>query len=67
MGRIKTKPIKRMSLGLFNKAPEMFHKDFESNKKVLGKELPGKKTRNMVAGYLTRLKKNNKKILSEDQ
>lgn len=67
MGRIKTKPIKRMALGLFGKNPEMFHKDFDSNKRVLGNEMPGKKTRNMVAGYLTRLKKNNKKILSENE
>jgi ribosomal protein S17E len=67
MGRIKTKPIKRMALGLFNKEPAIFHKDFDSNKKVLGNEMPSKKTRNMVAGYLTRLKKNNKKILSEDE
>lgn len=67
MGRIKTKPVKRMARGLFEKAPEIFHKDFESNKKLLGNEMPSKKTRNMVAGYLTRLKRNNKKILSENE
>lgn len=67
MGRIKLKPIKRMALDLFDKEPELFHKDFDSNKKVLGDEMPNKKTRNLVAGYLTRLKKNNKKILSENE
>ncbi len=67
MGRIKTKPVKRMARGLFEKDSEMFHKDFDSNKKLLGNELPSKKTRNIVAGYLTRLKKNNKKILSENE
>jgi ribosomal protein S17E len=67
MGRIKTKAIKRIALGIFGKEPGVIGSDFESNKKMLGKEMPSKKTRNMVAGYVTRLKKNDKKILEENE
>ncbi len=66
MGRIKTKAIKRTAIGLVDKQPEIFSEDFVENKKVLGEEMPSKKTRNMIAGYITRLKRNNKKILAEN-
>jgi small subunit ribosomal protein S17e len=65
MGRIKTKPNKVASHKLVNKAPELFNEDFEHNKKVLGNTMPSKKVRNIVAGYISRLKKNNKKIIQE--
>jgi len=67
MGRIKTKAIKRISRGLFAREPEMFSSDFAINKKVLGEEMSSKKNRNMIAGYIARLKKNNKKILKENE
>ena len=66
MGRIKTKAIKRASIRLIARVPEIFGEEFEHNKKVLGNTtMPSKKVRNMTAGYITRLKRNNKKILSE--
>jgi len=66
MGRIKTKPVKRASLSLVEKAPEMFDSTFEHNKKVLGREMPSKKVRNMIAGYITRFKRNTKKIIQDE-
>ncbi len=66
MGRIKTKAIKRTGRGLFEKAPEIFSKNFEENKKALGNEMSSKKNRNMVAGYISRLKKQEKKIIQEE-
>lgn len=65
MGRIKTKPIKRASSQLVSKSPELFTEDFEHNKKALGKEMPSKKVRNMIAGYIARLKKQNQKLIKE--
>ena len=65
MGRIKTKPVKRAAVGLVEKAEEMFNSEFEHNKKVLGRDMPSKKVRNMIAGYITRLKKNSKKLIAD--
>ena len=67
MGRIKTKAIKRTAIGLVDREPEMFKEEFGPNKLILGKEMPSKKVRNMIAGYITRLKRNNKKILAENE
>ena len=67
MGRIKTKAVKGTALSLFEKGRDLFSEDFEENKKTLGDSLSFKKTRNQVAGYLSRLKRNNKRILSENE
>jgi small subunit ribosomal protein S17e len=67
MGRIKTKAVKRAARELVGKDPELFREDFEYNKKVLGNSMPSKKVRNMVTGYITRLKKMNKSILKENE
>jgi ribosomal protein S17E len=67
MGRIKTKAIKGTARSLMDKADEIFEEDFDANKKVLGGEMPSKKTRNKIAGYITRLKKQNKSILPENE
>jgi small subunit ribosomal protein S17e len=66
MGRIKTKPIKRASTRLIAKSPELFTEEFNHNKRVLGNDMPSKKVRNMIAGYLARLKKHNRKIIKEE-
>jgi len=66
MGRIKTKPIKRAGAGLVEAVPELFNADFEHNKKVLGRDMPSKKVRNMIAGYISRVKKNTKKLIQEE-
>jgi len=55
MGRIKSKLIKRTGNNLLE--DDKFSGDFDSNKKVLGNLMPGKKVRNQVAGFITRKKK----------
>jgi ribosomal protein S17E len=67
MGRIKTKAIKGTAKALMDRESEIFKEDFDSNKKVLGREMPSKKTRNKIAGCITRLKKQNKSILPENE
>ena len=65
MGRIKTSLVKRTSKKLLDKSPDTFTPDFESNKKSLGKTMPSKRMRNMIAGYISRIKKNTKTIIQE--
>ncbi len=57
MGRIKTTMIKRNGNKLFNLHKDKFKKDFETNKQVLPEvaDIPSKKLRNVLAGYITRL------------
>jgi len=59
MGKIKSKLVKRTARVLINKGIE-FSEDFERNKKVLGSEMPSKKIRNQLAGFLSRLKRQEK-------
>lgn len=66
MGRIKTTLVKRTSRKVIEETPESFNKDFEQNKKSLGKTMPSKRMRNMIAGYISRIKKNTKKIIEEE-
>jgi len=63
MGRIKSTLVKRTSRQLIARSPESFDKTFEANKKALGSILPSKKTRNKIAGYIARIKKNTKTII----
>jgi len=59
MGRIKTRLIKRLSIGLLNRYFNEFKENFNENKKKLSEliDIPSKKLRNAIAGYVTRLKK----------
>ncbi|MBW2968764.1 30S ribosomal protein S17e [Candidatus Woesearchaeota archaeon] len=59
MGRIKTKLTKRLTLELLEKHRDKLTTDFESNKKLVAELMAGtsKKLRNVIAGYVTRLKK----------
>jgi len=59
MGRIKTKLIKRITLNLFRDHKEEFKQDFDENKEIVTKfaDIPSKKIRNIIAGYVTRLVK----------
>jgi ribosomal protein S17E len=66
MGRIKTKPIKRAGTELVTAVPELFNSEFNHNKKVLGRDMPSKKVRNMIAGFITRYKRNTKKIIQDE-
>ena len=67
MGRIKPKLIKRTSRQLLAKSEDSFDKEFDHNKKAIGSSLPSKKTRNKIAGYIARLKKNKKTLIDDTQ
>lgn len=60
MGRIKTKLMRRLTFDVLKEARDRLSTDFEQNKLVVGELLEGasKKIRNRVAGYATRLMKN---------
>jgi ribosomal protein S17E len=57
MGRIKSAAMKKIAKKVVAENPEEFNKDFEKNKRILRSIIAHKKTRNAVAGYVTRLKK----------
>ena len=57
MGRIKSTLIKRTAEKLLDKMPDAFTPDFDEDKKVISEVMPSKRIRNMVAGYIARLKK----------
>lgn len=61
MGRIKSAMVKKTAKKLINENPELFSTDFEKNKGVLRNLIPNKRTRNIVAGYITRLARKGKK------
>lgn len=54
--------IKRVTLKLFRENPDKFEKNFADNKKVVEElvDVKSKKLRNIIAGYMTRLAKQNK-------
>jgi len=58
VGRIKTALIKRITNQLVKEHRDEFTKKFEENKKLVEQfaEIPSKKMRNIIAGYVTRLK-----------
>jgi len=56
MGKIKSKQVKRTANALIDKGVE-FSEEFNHNKKVLQSTMPSKKMRNQIAGYLSRVKK----------
>ena len=62
MGRIKTAKIKASAEEIYNKYPSRFKLNFEDNKQNLIKvaEIPSKKTRNIIAGHITKLVKQEK-------
>ena len=64
MGRIKTQLIKRTTLRLLKSHRQSFTKNFDENKKVVQELLnySSKKIRNIIAGYATRLVRNEKDI-----
>lgn len=59
MGRIKSALIKRTSRSLL-KEENVFNEDFEKNKKLLANTMPSKRLRNKIAGYIARLKRQEK-------
>ena len=59
MGRIKTTMIKNIGEKLYREHKDEFTTDFEKNKEIVKKYvgIPSKKLRNILAGYITRLKR----------
>ena len=59
MGRIKTRPMKAITIELLETYPDRFSTEYEFNKQKVA-ELTGtksKKLRNIIAGYITRMVK----------
>jgi small subunit ribosomal protein S17e len=56
MGRIKSVPVKNLGDELMATHGKKFTTDFDKNKKVLGevKKIKSKRTRNVIAGYITK-------------
>lgn len=59
MGNIKTSFVKHIARDLLEEHGDKFTTDFEKNKQVMAEliELKSKTIRNVVAGYLTNLKR----------
>ena len=57
MGNVRTEKVKRIARELLRRYPDRFTADYEENKKMLSSlvNLPSKKLRNMIAGYITGL------------
>jgi len=60
MGRIRTTFVKANGLKIYSKYKDKFSKDFQHNKKSLEEvaTFNSKKLKNVVAGYITKLFKN---------
>jgi len=59
MGKIKSKLVKRTADTLIKKGIE-FTESFERNKKILGNTMPSRKLRNQIAGFISRIKTQEK-------
>ena len=59
MGRIKGALIKRTARGML-KEENSFNESFEKDKKLIGNTMPSKSLRNKIAGYIARLKQQEK-------
>jgi len=65
MGRIKTQKIKRITMDFIKNHKEEFKNTFDENKVVLNglAEIPSKKMRNTIAGYVTRLMRTKENLV----
>ena len=61
MGRIKTQLVKSVTHDLVEQRGDELTNNFEKNKELVDKfsNVSSKKIRNLIAGYITRLKKSN--------
>ena len=59
MGRIKTQKVKRVTEKLMEEHGDEFKKTFAENKELVAEfaDIPSRKLRNIIAGYITRLVK----------
>jgi len=60
MGRIKSALIKRTAKAML-KEENQFQEGFDVNKNLIASSMPSKRLRNRIAGYVTRLKRNERK------
>ena len=69
MGKAVPKNVKSRANILLEERPELFSENFEKNKEsIKSLELPlTKKIRNRVTGFITRTKKQEKKLLEKKQ
>lgn len=58
MGKVRTDTVKRAARELVEKFPDRFTNEYEANKLAVNELMraPSKKLRNLIAGYVTRLK-----------
>jgi small subunit ribosomal protein S17e len=58
LGKVRTDTVKRAARELVEKFPDRFTTEYEANKLAVNELLraPSKKLRNLIAGYVTRLK-----------
>lgn len=66
MGRIKTSFVKHVAKDLVERYPQKFSIDYDQNKKSLSEVMnfESKRMRNIVAGYLVTLKRQEKRLIS---
>jgi small subunit ribosomal protein S17e len=58
LGKVRTDTVKRAARELVEKFPDRFTNEYEANKLAVNELMraPSKKLRNLIAGYVTRLK-----------
>jgi len=58
LGKVRPEKVKKMARDLTKRYPDKFTTDFEANKKALNSiaKIYSSKLRNLIAGYITRLK-----------
>jgi ribosomal protein S17E len=59
MGKVKSKMIRRTTTELKRKGVK-FSTEFDDNKKILADNMPSKKLRNRLAGFIARVQKQEK-------
>ncbi len=64
MGKVRTKVVKRTAKEMLERFPDKFGPDFEVNKQALIEvaDIPSKRLRNRIAGYITRLVKQRMRL-----
>ena len=64
MGRIKTALAKRVTMKLIREHRALLKDNFEENKKAVNElvDMPSRKLRNVVAGYVTRIVRSKKEF-----
>ena len=64
MGRIKSTFVKSSGQKIYQKAEAEFTENFDNNKEIVKKhaDIPSKRLRNSIVGYITRLVKKQEKV-----